>query len=182
MLSWRLPLTLWADASARPLPSPPQSWLEGGREDTVCFLTNCWASLTSLFERIPRLVPGRLGEERNFPHPILHISTPNGSSSTQVSTGIGSFRNPVGRPSAHRSEPACRHVSAFQIWQRETCQAAGELWRDKVWRPSRKKGTGLTGGIASKIFGRRPLPFALPGQVRMEADVRVWRLYPDSPH
>lgn len=141
-----LTLRVQADASASPSPSPPQPWLEGERKNTACFHRNCWASLTSLFEGIQRQVLGRLGKERTLSHPTLQILILNGGSRTQVSTGISSFRNPAGMPESTEQlapQPTCLHMSAFQSWQRETCQAGREFWRDNLWQSFHQKGMGL---------------------------------------
>lgn len=135
-LSCHLPRSGWGQT---PLPAlcPVRPGPARGRENTVCFLTDCWACLASLSEGIARLALGRLREERGSPYPALHIRTPNGGLATQVSTGISSFGNPTGMPKSTKQlapQPACHHIPAFQNWQGDTCQAGREFWSDKVIR------------------------------------------------
>lgn len=70
-----LSLQLWVDASASPLPSPRQSWLEGDR-NTVCFLMNCWASPTLLFEVTLRPGAGQTQGKKNLPLPYSVYTDP----------------------------------------------------------------------------------------------------------
>lgn len=77
-LSCRLPRSGWGQT---PLPAlcPVRPGPARGRENTVCFLTDCWACLASLSQGIARLALGRLREERGSPYPALHIRTLNGA-------------------------------------------------------------------------------------------------------
>lgn len=103
-----LSLRLWADASASPLPSSPQPWLEGDR-NTVCFLRNCWASLTLLFERTPRPGAGQTQGRKNSPSPHVYIDSKWGFEDTGVHRHQF-FQEPMDMPENTEQpapQPAC---------------------------------------------------------------------------
>lgn len=72
------PLTLnMGRCLCQPFALSTPALLEGQRKNTMCFPMTCWASLTSLFEGIPRPDAGKTWGRNNPPRPRIYKLTPH---------------------------------------------------------------------------------------------------------